>query len=85
MLEHLPGNDAALGVGTERKRNLEILNRQAPVAAIDGVERAPEQRSGTEDRAHRQQPHDPDHPLDGGILEAVPERGRLIRQLACRG
>ncbi len=43
------------------------------MAAVDGVKRAPEQGSGTEDRAHRQQPHDPDHRLDGGVLQAVPE------------
>ena len=73
MFEHLSGDDPALGIGSKRKRDLKILDRQAPMATIDGVERATQERTRTENGAHRQHADDADHRFDRGVLETVPK------------
>ena len=72
--EHLARDRGALGLGSERKRRLEVLHRQPPVPAIEPVEGAAEQRPGAEDSWHRQHPGGGDHAHHRDVLEPVPER-----------
>ena len=55
VLEHPPRDDAALLPRLQRKRRLQVVDRQAPVAAVERVERAAEQRPRGQHPAHRQQ------------------------------
>ena len=69
------GTRARLRTGNAARR---LLDRQPPVAAIERVERAAEQRAGREHRPHRQQAHHGDDADHGQVLE----RGAGTRRVA---
>ena len=73
MLEHVPGDGAAFGHGPYGKSGFEIPHRQPPMAAVHGVEREPEQRSGGQHGTHRQDADDGHHRRDCGVLETMAE------------
>jgi hypothetical protein len=80
VLEHPPGHSGALTARPRWKGRPEIVNRETTMPAIDGVKHATEKGTREQDAAHRQQPDDADDCGDGGMLETVTERDRLISQ-----
>ena len=72
------------GSGPHGKRRAQVLDRETPVAAIEQVEGAPEQRAGREHGADGKQADDRDHADHGQVLQPVPERRpRTRRRRAC--
>ena len=54
--EHAARDGVALGGRAQRKRRLQVADREPPVRGVEPVERGAEQRAGAEHHRHRQQP-----------------------------
>ena len=77
--KHLAADRAALLIGAQRKRGMQVVDREAAMAAVEEIERAPEERAHGQDGAHRQQPDRANDAGDGRVFDAMPKqdaRGR---------
>jgi hypothetical protein len=78
--EHLARDRPALLLRAHGKRRAQVLDGETPVAAIEQIEGAPEQRARRQHGAHGKQADHRDHADHGKILQPVPERRPRTRR-----
>ena len=80
VLEHPPRDHAALLPRLQREGRLKVVDREAPMTAVERVECSAEHRPRGQDAAHRQQPK---HADDGGyseVFETMAQGNVLVSQ-----